>query len=220
MTAAMTGIIIALCGPLLLAAAGKRFVPPGSPPLLHLLATGVYVAMVAAVLFIILRWEHRPLSSIGLRPIRWQTAAWGLALAGFFMYAFAPAAYWALARFNLGGFEPGLAKCSALPIWILAVNVIFGGAAEELLYRGYAIERIAMLTGSYWVAGAVSTLFFGLGHVPGWGWGPSLTTVASGAVAAAFYIWQRDLAALVIAHVITDFAGIVIMPYLARTKGF
>ena len=218
-TATVIGLVIALFGPMLLAIAGERFVLLQSRFTLHLLAMGGYLAMVAGVLFIVFHYEHQSLLSLGVRPFLWQTVAWGLVLAVFFMYVFAPAAYWALARFNLGGFDVGLEKSAGLPVWYLTIAVIFGGIAEELLYRGYSIERIAMLTGSYWLAGTISVVIFALAHVPVWGWGPALTTVVSGAVATAFYIWQRDLVAIIITHVITDFAGIVVMPYLARTKG-
>jgi membrane protease YdiL (CAAX protease family) len=220
MTPTIIGLTIALFGPMLLAIAGERFISPQSPFVLHMLTMGVYLAIVTSVLFIVFHYEHQSLLSIGIRPFRWQTIVWGLVLAAFFMYVFAPVAYWALTRFNLGGFESGLAKTAALPVWYLAISVVFGGISEELLYRGYAIERLAMLTGSYGLAGAISVGIFGLAHIPLWGWGPALTTVVSGTIATAFYIWQRDLVAIIIAHVITDFAGIVVMPYLARTKGF
>lgn len=217
-TATVVGLVLALFGPMLLAIADEQFISPQSSLVLHTLALGVYLAIVASVLFITLHYEQQSLLSIGVRPFRWQTVAWGLTIATFFMYVFAPAASWALARFDLQGFEHGLAKSAALPVWYLSIAVVFGGMAEELLYRGYAIERIAALTGSYWIAGTVSVLTFGLAHVPIWGWGPALTTVASGAVATAFYIWQRDVVALMIAHVITDLSGIVIVPLLARMK--
>jgi membrane protease YdiL (CAAX protease family) len=217
-TATVMGLVIALFGPMLLAIASERFISPQSSLVWHMLAMGVYLAIVATVLFIIFRYENQSLLSIGVRPFRWQTLAWGLVLAAFFMYVFTPAASWTLARFELGGFEHGLAKSAALPVWYLSIGVMFGGIAEEFLYRGYAIERIAALTGSYWIAGTVSVLIFGLAHAPTWGWGPALATVVSGAVATLFYIWQRDLLAIMIAHVITDLSGIVIVPFLARMK--
>lgn len=217
-TATFIGLVVALFGPVLLAVADARFIPPQSPLFLQMLAMGMYVAIVGSVLFIIFHYEHQSLLSIGVRPFCWQTIVWGLVLAAFFMYVFAPVTYWALARFDLGGFEHGLSKITALPIWYLSIGVIFGGIAEELLYRGYAVERIAALTGSYWIAGMVSVAIFGLAHVPTWGWGPALSTVVSGAIATVFYIWQRDLVAIVIAHVITDLSGIVIVPLLARMK--
>jgi membrane protease YdiL (CAAX protease family) len=171
---------------MLVAIGSERFISPQSPFVLHVLAIGVYVAIVASVLFIVFHYEHQSLPSLGIRPFRRQTVVWGLLLAAFFMYVYAPGAYWALARFNLSGFEAGMGKTVGLPLWYLAISVIFGGISEELLYRGYAIERIATLTGSYWLAGAISAGIFGLAHVPVWGWGPALITVVSGAVAAAF----------------------------------
>jgi len=218
-TPTVIGLVIALFGPMGVAVIGERFIHPPGRLVPHLLGLAALLAIVASVLLVVFLYEHQSLLSIGVQPFRWQTVAWGLVLALFFIYAFAPAAYWALARFKLGGFDPGLAKSAGLPVWYLTVAVIFGGIAEELLYRGYAVERVATLTDSYWLAGVISVVIFGLVHVPVWGWGPALTTVISGAVATAFYIWQRDLVAIIIAHVITDFAGIVVMPYLARTRG-
>jgi membrane protease YdiL (CAAX protease family) len=97
--------------------------------------------------------------------------------------------------------------------------VVLGATAEEILYRGYAVERIATLTGSYWIAGVGSVLIFGVAHVPMWGWGPALSTIVSGGVLTAFFIWRRDLTANVIAHVLTDFVGIVVVPLLTRSMG-
>lgn len=52
---------------------------------------------------------------------------------------------------------------------------------EEGLDRGYATERLASLTGNYWIGSAIALLAFGLAHVPMWGWIPGLTTILSGA---------------------------------------
>jgi membrane protease YdiL (CAAX protease family) len=141
-----------------------------------------------------------------------------LAIAVFFIYVFAPLVYWVLRRLELGGFEGGINKLARLPIWYLVLAVFIGGASEEILYRGYAVERISSLSGSYWIGGLVPLLFFGLAHVPMWGWGPALTTFVSGAILTLFYIWQQDLLANIVAHVITDFTGIVMPPLLARMR--
>jgi membrane protease YdiL (CAAX protease family) len=50
-----------------------------------------------------------------------------------------------------------------------------------------------------------------------WGWWTSLTFVLSGAVTTAFYLWRRDLLANIVAHVVTDFAGLVV-PILIAGK--
>ena len=112
-------------------------------------------------------------------------------------------------------FTEGLSKLAAYPVWFLVLAVVIGGGAEEFLYRGYAVERLAALTGSYWIAGLLSVLVSGLAHVPMWGWPAALTTVVSGALATGFYVWRRDLLANIIAHVTTDFVGIVLPLLLA-----
>ena len=88
--------------------------------------------------------------------------------------------------------------------------MIVGGITEELLYRGYAVERIATLRGSYWLGDLISVLVYGLAHVPMWGWGPALTTILSGGILTLFFVWRGDLVANIIAHVVTDLAGIVL----------
>jgi len=44
------------------------------------------------------------------------------------------------------------------------------------------------------------------------GLGLVIAMPASGAILTAFYIWQRDLVACIVAHVVTNFAGIVVWP--------
>ncbi|MBF0529435.1 MAG: CPBP family intramembrane metalloprotease [Deltaproteobacteria bacterium] len=212
------GLLISLFGPILIASFGSvTSVRPGRRPY-ELSGLAALIGIVAGVLFIVLRCEHQPLSSLGLKPFRWSSLAWGLALAIFFMRVFAPAAYWTLQRLNLKGFETGLAKTATLPNWYLTLAIVIGATAEEILYRGYAVERLAVLTGSYWIAGVGSVLVFGIAHVPMWGWGPALTTIVSGGVLTSFFIWRFDLTANVIAHVLTDLVGIVVVPLLARKK--
>ncbi|WP_197707055.1 CPBP family glutamic-type intramembrane protease [Calothrix sp. NIES-3974] len=59
---------------------------------------------------------------------------------------------------------------------------------EEGLYRGYATERLASLTGNYWIGSAIALLAFGLAHVPMWGWIPGLTTILSGGLLTLLYL--------------------------------
>jgi membrane protease YdiL (CAAX protease family) len=78
---------------------------------------------------------------------------------------------------------------------------VTGGAIEETLYRGYAIERLATITGRRWLGGAISAVAFGLAHVPGWGIGFALAAdLPFGIVMTLFYLWRRDLVANILAH--------------------
>ncbi|MDD2768606.1 MAG: type II CAAX endopeptidase family protein [Methylococcus sp.] len=204
------GLVLALLGPILVADASEKFIHRSYRLGWLLLAQAGLVAVVAAILSLVFFWERSPASSIGLRALTLQTLASGLALAAFFRYVFSPMAYRALRRSRLGGFAKGLSELQGLPVWYLVLAVIIGGVAEEILYRGYAIERIADLTGSLWLAVTVPVAVFAIAHVPTWGRGVALTTLVSGGIFAAFYLWQRDLTACIVAHVVTDFAGIVV----------
>jgi membrane protease YdiL (CAAX protease family) len=95
----------------------------------------------------------------------------------------------------------------AIPVWFRVLLGISGGAIEELFYRGYAIERLATITGRPWLAGLISAVIFGLSHIPYWGLGFALAAdLPAGLLMSAFYIWRRDLLANIFAHS----AGLVI----------
>ena len=120
-------------------------------------------------------------------------------------------------KLNLGSFETGLTKLVSLPIWYLVLAIAVGGIVEEGLYRGYAIERLSLLTGSYWIGSILALIAFGLAHIPFWGWKAALTTVLSGAILTIFYLWSGEIITVIIAHVVTDSVGIII-PAVSRLR--
>ena len=145
------GLVIAMLGPIIVAITSERSVQSPNSLRRLLLAQAGLVAIVVAVLSVVFFCEHNPALSIGLKLLTLQSFAWGLALAAFFMYGFSPVAFWTLRRFRLGGFDKGLSQLQGIPVWYLVLAVAIGGVAEEILYRGYAVERIATLTGSLWL---------------------------------------------------------------------
>jgi membrane protease YdiL (CAAX protease family) len=203
------GLSLALLGPGALALIFETFFASRRSLGTALSAQLTLVLICACVLMIVLRWERKRLSSVGLKPLGWQSIAWGIVFAAFLIRVYSPLLGLAMAFVNVPWFTEGLSKLAEYPIWYLVLAVLIGGTAEEFLYRGYAVERLASLTGSYWIGGLIPVFFSGLAHVPGWGWAAASTTVVSDALGTAFYIWRRDLLANIIAHVVTDFAGIV-----------
>ena len=167
------------------------------------------VAVVVWVYVWTLRCEGYTLSRLGFGRLSWLTPVLAVALALFFILIFGPFAYWALARLGAQDFSAGLVALHQFPISYLVVTVIIVGAVEELLYRGYAIERLADLTGSYPMAGMLSVSAFFLAHVPLWGWAAASTTIVSGGILTLLYLWRRDVVALALAHITTDLYGIV-----------
>ena len=217
-TATLVGLLLALAGPPLIALIGNR--PASGSPALPglLLGQALLVGLAAAVVAIVLLWEGQPLSSIGLQPPGWSTLAWGAGMAAFFILLLGPLLLRLPGWLGLGGFAPTLARLASLPLWYLLLAVLIGGVAEEILYRGYALDRLGSLLGSPWLAGLAVVLLFGLAHIPLWGVGPALTTTISGAALTLFFLWQGDLLANIIAHVVTDFAGIVLPPLLQALR--
>ena len=135
-----------------------------------------------------------------------------VALTAFFIFVFGPAAGWFLAQTHLPTFAGGASSMALLPKWFLILDIIIVGAGEEWLYRAYAIERLQALVGRPWLAVVISLAAFGLVHLPLWGPGVALTTLVSGGIFTALYLWRRDISALIIAHVLTDLYGLVVVP--------
>jgi uncharacterized protein len=203
----VTGLAIALFGPVV------AFVPVhkmlGEPQSFTARAVDQLVlwALFGLIVAIVVLWEKRPLSSIGLRW-RWSSIVWGLALAAVFILLVSPIQLWVLAQTGLPGFEAGFAGLSELPIWFLVAATLSAGVVEETLYRGYAIERLGPCLG-YVTAGLITMTVHTLAHLPAWGWGPTLSFFVPGIVITAFYLWRRDLLACIVAHATTDTVGII-----------
>jgi membrane protease YdiL (CAAX protease family) len=61
----------------------------------------------------------------------------------------------------------------------------------------------------------ISVAAFGAANVPLRGLAAALTTLVSGGILAAVYVWRRDVVALIFAHVATDLYGILLAPQVA-----
>jgi membrane protease YdiL (CAAX protease family) len=210
--ATWVGIAIGFFGPLLLASPAARVL--GDPErvrtmLIYQLAMWGFLA---AVLWIVVGVERRPLTSIGLRPPGVRSLAMGVALAAVIMWVLTPFNVWLLGKLGLGGYEEGIATARRMPTWLLAFAVLTAGVVEEVLYRGFPLERLAEATGSAALAGSITVLVFAVVHWPVWGAGPVLSFVVSGIVVTAFYVWQRDLTATIVAHAVTDAMGLIVVP--------
>jgi membrane protease YdiL (CAAX protease family) len=170
------------------------------------------LGVAALVLTVTVRVDHLPLSSIGLRRPDWSTLAWAAAILGGVNYVLSPALMSVVTRLGLGGFERGFAAVERFPLWYRVFLGVSAGVVEEILYRGYAIERFASMTGSRVAGAAIATALFAAAHLPSWGAGPALVFAADATVAAAFYLWRHDLVALILAHGAGDAIALVLLP--------
>ncbi|HWX67876.1 MAG TPA: CPBP family intramembrane glutamic endopeptidase [Rhodanobacter sp.] len=162
---------------------------------------------VAAVLWYVRKREYRPLSSIGFRTPGMKNIALGVG-AGLLITAVLGAMYIVvLPALHLNDSVASTTNASALmatPLWWRFISTIRAAVTEEVLFRGYALERIEELSGSRIVAVAVSCAVFTLAHVSSWGWSHELIVAVGGLAFSLLYLWRRNLWVNIIAHFIVD----------------
>jgi len=166
--------------------------------------------MLAWTLIVVVAIERRGLGSIGLKRPTWWTLAFGV-LGAVAVFATEPLVGLIEAHFHLvsQGATAGASIISATPFWYRLVLTMRAALVEEVVFRGYAIERIGDLTGSRALGAVLSVVAFAYGHLAFWGWAPLIGVSFAGAVLAGLYLWRRDLAANMIAHFIVDAVGLL-----------
>jgi uncharacterized protein len=163
-----------------------------------IISAGNNWVLATALVLIVLFWEKRPLTSIGLRMPRPGDVlpAFG-ALVAFYLISF------------IGNSLGSVPNPKAFPIfyalpWVIRLWMLSVVVCEEIMFRGYFIERVEHLTGGAWIAAALSCILFGLNHASGWGFGYIFVVAAVGASYATLYVWRRNLPACMIVHFVTD----------------
>lgn len=110
---------------------------------------------------------------------------------------------------------PTLDTAKLLPMWVMIPAWITGSFAEEVLFRGYAIERLTMLTGRRWLAALITLFTFTILHIFGWDWIHVVTAVLPGGAALTLlYLWRRSLLFVVVVHGIIN-TPLLLLPLLA-----
>jgi membrane protease YdiL (CAAX protease family) len=92
----------------------------------------------------------------------------------------------------------------ATPFGWRLVSTVRAALCKEILFRGYAIERLQEISGSAAAAGIISCTIFALAHVGEWGWTHLLVAGVVGAMFTLLYVWRRNIWANAIAHFIVD----------------
>ena len=110
-----------------------------------------------------------PLRSIGIRRPDSSTFLWAGVLCGMSLFVLPLVTDPLVAFLARDGLDDGLRALGAFPLWFRVFLGATGGVVEETLYRGYAVERLATITGRRWFGGGIAALVFALSHVPTWG---------------------------------------------------
>jgi uncharacterized protein len=204
------GLVLALILPLF-----GHYAAPYIPTDLLTASSLYFWALAALVLLYVLVVERRPLSSIGLKaPGLWDIVfavlAAIVAMAG--MMAIFTVVFPAL-HLKLASTSANAALLTA-PFWARFMTVLRAAVTEEVLFRGYAIERLGQWTRNLWLAGLVSLASFTYAHLAGWGAAILLDAGWGGIVLTLFYLWRRNLWANILVHWLVDAAGFLLMPAL------
>lgn len=171
---------------------------------------------VAAVLVLyVLLIERRPFSSIGFHRLRLSDVLWAI-LAGVILFIGAGVIYAVV--FPALHLKPNANVLKTLyttPVWFRVLMVTRAAVTEEILYRGYGIERLRELTGSTFTAALIALAGFTYVHLSGWGAAQLIVAGYGGVVLTVLYVWRRNIWATMIAHWITDGAAFLLLPLLS-----
>jgi membrane protease YdiL (CAAX protease family) len=195
------GIALSLGGPGVVAWASNPFAERSGSLDVRAIGLLAFSALIAIVAVIAWRAERLSWAQVGFGQMSWATPLRAAALTLF-----------CVAVLGLRPFDVARLQFAALPTWYLVTAIVIVAAGEEWLYRGYAIERLEAVIGDAWTAGGISLALFAVAHLPLWGWGVALTTLVSGSIFTVLYIRYRDVAFLMLAHVLTDLYGLVFAP--------
>jgi membrane protease YdiL (CAAX protease family) len=107
-----------------------------------------------------------------------------------------------------------------LPLPLVFLAWLTGALGEEILYRGYALERLQRITGNWWVSGGVTWALFVGFHIPAYPMAHIVGFVAPSALALTLvYIWKRNLTYTVLIHGILDLPillAAILIPLVAK----
>lgn len=197
------------CAGLLLSKVRNEFAGPG-----HFAAYEILWWALVALLLCYVRWAERlPLSSIGFSRPGIRNILIGIA-AGIVVFAGLAGIYLVILPALHFKEDPQVTEVMSLmvakPFWWRLTLILRGAIAEEIIFRGYAIERLRELTGSFSIAGIISCTVFALEHLGVWSWGHVVIAGFAGAMLTLLYIWRRNLWVNTIAHFVPDAFGLLL----------
>jgi membrane protease YdiL (CAAX protease family) len=167
--------------------------------------------LVGVLLGIVVYWEGRRLASVGLRlPTRTEVAVGlgaglGAVVVGLLVTGVA------VVTLNLEQPET-LSAISRLSLPIQLAIVGTAVVVEEILWRGYPIERLTELTGRVWVGAVVSGVVFLAVHYPAWGLVGAIPQAVFTVVLVGVYVWSRNVVVSMLTHGVINVVMVLVLP--------
>jgi uncharacterized protein len=169
----------------------------------------IWWAFVGLILLYVRSIEARPLTSIGFRALPWRDAAVGVAT-GILIVAGLVVTYSVILPALHLNESQQVNQLAQTPLWWRGISVIRAAVAEEIAFRGYAIERLKEVTSSLAGAATISCALFTFAHLGTWGWSHLILAGFGGVLLTVLYVWRRNLWANIIAHFIVDASAVLL----------
>jgi membrane protease YdiL (CAAX protease family) len=160
----------------------------------------VTLGLALSVILIVLKWEKKPWAALGIRRQTRRTIIFALSASIVIAIGATLLSLLLIKAFALP--MPTLLTESILryPLWFSIWVVITNSMAEEVLFRGVILERLGQLTGSIWIGGLITLIWFTALHLP-LGLVYVLTIgMPVSVLITVLYCWRRDLIATMIVH--------------------
>jgi membrane protease YdiL (CAAX protease family) len=189
-----------------------HWIAPGATMPAMLVREAVWWLYAVAVILWLLDEEGLPVSSIGLRRPTWKTLWLALFAFVLLLAVFVIQQAVIIPMFHLDGSMANAQRAAMLktPYWYRVLLVLRAAVVEEILFRGYLIEKVRQVTGSWLLAVLVSVLAFTCAHLSSWGAVHLIAVGGAAVILAVFYVWKRDLPANMIAHFLIDGTGFLL----------
>jgi len=178
-----------------------------------LAVVGEWVALCFLVFLWIPKVEKKNMASIGLGRFKRRHLGWGILVYLLILVASS------VSGFLLG--SVGLSSLRSLQPMIKGYGFatlfglfLTGTFLEEVFYRGYLIERMAILTRHRWIAAFASWLLFTLVHLKFFGLGPTIDTSVISAALVLLYLKEKSIWPCIVVHGINDALAFLIFPLL------
>jgi membrane protease YdiL (CAAX protease family) len=157
-----------------------------------------------ALLILIKYGEGRAYSRLGFAPL---TIKDGLlaAVIGIVLSISVPLLTLLVSQFLPSTTEGSILDTAQAPWFILLLGVLTAGITEEIIFRGYLIERLSELTGKPLFAVGVSVIAFSLPHLLNWNISHVVGVVLPlGLILSWLYLWKRNIIFNMIVHIVID----------------
>ncbi|MFC5369048.1 CPBP family intramembrane glutamic endopeptidase [Salinirubrum litoreum] len=167
--------------------------------------------LAGAIVTLVVYWERRDVASIGLELPGRRDVAVGIGAGLLATVIGLLVTGGAVAVFDLQA-PPTLSAIAELSLPVQVGIVGTAVVTEEILWRGYPIERLTELTGNVWIGGVVSGLVFLAVHLPAWGLVGAIPQSVFTTFLVGVYVWRRNVVVTMLTHGVINGLVLLVLP--------